>query len=350
MVKFTTPKRGSLVVTASSKGAPGVAPSPSGTFTTRKTHARSLTASEPAHASPSPWRLEWLIAAHFMLVSALSRCGWQHVVVDGLMLATLAWGTAGRRFMVAMLPVWIVAVLYGDILPEALRLRGSIHIADLYEYELIWFGVPTAVGRVIPCDLFLDRHWPLVDLICGLVYVGYQLLLVLFAGFVFFFHERSLFDRLLRVYFLVHVMGFATYVLFPAAPPWYVEKFGLGPVNLQAASDPAGLARLDVLLGMPLAATMYGLSSNVFGAMPSLHMAMATLFPLFGRHLGKGWSIGGAGMAVLFAFGAVYFRHHYVLDLIVGITYTLIAAAIVEAVTSARSPHRPSDSGEPSPL
>ena len=57
------------------------------------------------------------------------------------------------------------AVIYGDVLPTALEYRGPIHVADLYQAELRWFGVPTVSGRVILCDFFREHHWPAVDVI-----------------------------------------------------------------------------------------------------------------------------------------------------------------------------------------
>jgi membrane-associated phospholipid phosphatase len=92
---------------------------------------------------------------------------------------------------------------------------------------------------------------------------------------------------------------------------------------LDAASSPAGLARMDALLGVPLAASFYSQSANVFGAMPSLHCAYATLvawmvFPLRGA---LRWAT--LAFALSMVFSAVYLRHHYILDVLAGIVLAI---------------------------
>jgi membrane-associated phospholipid phosphatase len=87
---------------------------------------------------------------------------------------------------------------------------------------------------------------------------------------------------------------------------------------LDWASSRAGHARLDALLGLPLSAKFYAGSSEVFGAMPSLHVSYATLAAL------TSWPLGGyprvltALFACDIAFSAVYLRHHYLLDVLAG--------------------------------
>ena len=49
---------------------------------------------------------------------------------------------------------------------------------------------------------------------------------------------------------LLNVMAVATFILYPAAPPWYVEKYGLGPAVLNTSPSVAGAARIDQLLGI----------------------------------------------------------------------------------------------------
>src|SRR6185369_12672058 len=133
--------------------------------------------------------------------------------------------------------------------------------------------------------------------------------------------EPARLSRLMWTYMLAHFAGFATWVLYPAAPPWYVEIHGLGPALPDALSNAAGLARLDQILGVHLVQGLYGRSANVFGAMPSLHLAAPTVFLCIAAGMGRAWFTGASLFAAIMAFGAVYFRHHYILDVAAGAGY-----------------------------
>jgi membrane-associated phospholipid phosphatase len=105
-----------------------------------------------------------------------------------------------------------------------------------------------------------------------------------------------------------------------------VDAFGKGSAILSTPSNPAGLARLDQLIGLPIASTFYSGSANVFGAMPSLHVAYATIvawvvFPLKGK-----LRVATLLFAVSMAFSAVYLRHHYILDVLAGLVLAVPVA------------------------
>jgi membrane-associated phospholipid phosphatase len=117
---------------------------------------------------------------------------------------------------------------------------------------------------------------------------------------------------------VANLLGWLIWMLYPAAPPWYVDRYGTGPAVLDAVSDPGGLVRLDSLLDLPLAKTFYAQSANVFGAMPSLHTCYATLIALLSWPLGGWLRVSTMGFAVGLAFSALYLRHHYLLDVLAG--------------------------------
>ena len=124
----------------------------------------------------------------------------------------------------------------------------------------------------------------------------------------------------------MNLVGFATYYVYPAAPPWYVADYGLGPANMAARSSPAGAARWDALTGIHYFQGFYGRSADVFGAIPSLHVSYPLLTFLHGRELRKRWlDAASFTLFALVAFAAVYLNHHYVLDVLLGVLYTLVA-------------------------
>ncbi len=127
---------------------------------------------------------------------------------------------------------------------------------------------------------------------------------------------------------LLNLLAFATWVLYPAAPPWYVDQYGLGPVVLDAPSSAAGLSRLDDVLGIGIVKGYYAQSVNVFGAMPSVHVAVPTLVACVTAGMGWRWFLPALLFLGLMAFGAVYFQHHYVLDVLAGLAYGVLSYAL----------------------
>ncbi len=148
------------------------------------------------------------------------------------------------------------------------------------------------------------------------------------AAWLFFF-DRLRLPKLIWGFLLLNLAGFATWVLFPAAPPWYVEQYGLGPVVLDAPSSAAGLLRLDDVLGLSLVHDYYAQSVNVFGAMPSVHVAVPTLIACVMAGMGWRWYLPALVFLGLMAFGAVYFQHHYVIDVLAGLSYGLASYGVV---------------------
>lgn len=141
-------------------------------------------------------------------------------------------------------------------------------------------------------------------------------------------------SKIMWSFLFVNILGYSTYYWYPAAPPWYVADYGLGPANMAALPSAAGCLRFDEILGTNLFSEMYGRSLDTFGAIPSLHIAYPLLSILFAFKLGA-LRIFSILFFILMLFSAVYLNHHYILDLIVGAIYTLIVYILINI--SARS-------------
>ncbi|KAL7748898.1 hypothetical protein RI367_005811 [Sorochytrium milnesiophthora] len=77
-------------------------------------------------------------------------------------------------------------------------------------------------------------------------------------------------------------LGVLIQMMFPTAPPWYIEKYGIDSTpSYDTVGDPAGLARIDTYFNMTMYHDMFRHSPVVFGAFPSLHSAFATSIALF---------------------------------------------------------------------
>jgi inositol phosphorylceramide synthase catalytic subunit len=273
----------------------------------------------------------------------------EHLALAALLFA-LTWGGEGsRRFMATHAPFVAVGLVY-----DMSRLffingrRGGIHVGDLWAAERALFGFDTAGGRVAFADVVAAHPHPALDLLCGAVYLLY--IAQVFATTSYLFFRKSPRAARLGVAFAIaNVIGWAVWLLWPAAPPWYVDRYGVGPAVLSAASDPAGASRFDALLGVHVFSGYYSRAANVFGAMPSLHVAYATLPALVVWPLGGALRVATVAWALLMAFSAVYFRHHYVLDALAGAAVAVAAeraarAALGLAGSRAKQPLQPAPS------
>ena len=124
-------------------------------------------------------------------------------------------------------------------------------------------------------------------------------------------------------FFWLNVLGYTTYYWYAAAPPWYVAAHGLGPAKLDVAASSAGCARFDLLLGTHFFSEMYGRAADVFGAIPSLHVAYPLLTVFYAFRFGAARTF-TVVFYLLMCFSAVYLNHHYILDILWGSVYALL--------------------------
>jgi len=308
------------------------------------------TANPPEPADPTRWR--WVALAlfpgHVLFTALFLDLRGEHVVLNGAMLA-LAWvGPRSRRAGLLLLPFWLVGVVY-DASKLLAAFKGAIHVGDVYALELSLFPVAGPDGTITPAEYFATHNGPVADLATGFAYMVYVLEPPLLALLLALRKHRRRAAWLGWGFLLVNVAGLATQVVWPVAPPWYVMDHGLGPAILDAAPSAAGAARFDALTGLGYFAAFYSRNANIFGAMPSLHAAYPVLCLAVVAPLGGRWSVPAALFAALVAFAAVYLQHHYVIDVVAGVTYAVATYALLHAVRrAARAFHPPAVAPAPS--
>lgn len=281
----------------------------------------------PATFNFARWRLVGVVSMPLYLVWTHIFIGLrpEHFVFTIAFMLLFGLNKKTAWFAYLVLPFLLVGIGY-----ENLRLimdwRPEIHVADLYNTELALFGINTATGPVIPPLFFKTHNHPILDFITGLTYLLYLAETFIFGIYLVFKAPKKL-AFITWGFFLLNLVGWITWIVWPAAPPWYVDKYGMGPADLAAPGDPAGAARFDALFGINLFHSFYARNGNVFGAMPSLHCAYPTLVALVAWPMGKKLRI----FTILFAgtmyFSAMYLQHHYALDVIAGITYAITVFA-----------------------
>jgi len=239
-------------------------------------------------------------------------------------------------------------VLFGAVY-HLLRLAGplvvahGVHVAGPYWFDKWAFGVGGLGTRLSMNELFAVHHWPLIDFITGCAYLSYIYAVVGFAVFIGIVDRTAAGDRRCRAlgwtFLGVNLAGYATYLAYPVAPPWYVAGHGLGPVEANAAASPAALLRWDAMLGVPYFQRFYSHASDVFGAMPSMHCAYPMLLLLFALELRRPVLVGAiAAFQLLMCFSAVYLQHHYVSDVIAGICYATAGYAVARLIAQGPLP------------
>jgi inositol phosphorylceramide synthase catalytic subunit len=194
---------------------------------------------------------------------------------------------------------------------------NPVHISDLYDFEKSIFGINTEGGILTPNEYFRANHTPFGDVFTAFFYVNWMPIPLIF-GIYLFFKNKPLLLNFSATFFFVNLLGFIVYYTYPAAPPWYMEQFG-NTFHQNTPSNAAGLLNFDKLFGITFFQNLYQKNSNVFAAMPSMHSAFPVVCFLCGLQVKKRWlNILFGIFALGIWFSAIYTRHHYITDVVVG--------------------------------
>jgi hypothetical protein len=281
-----------------------------------------------------------LAVAYVALMARLGTTSVSHWVLGAIAVALPVLPARARDVLRDAIPFVLFAAIYDALGLVRVHVAASgVHTFWPYWLDRALFGVPSIVGPLSLNEVFARHHWAAVDLVAGLVYLAYIYVVAICAVFLGVVDRSPAGRRRLRAlgwtFLGVNLAAFATYVLLPVAPPWYVATHGFGPVDVNAAASPAALVRWDTLTGIPYFASFYSRSSDVFGAMPSMHCAYPTLLLLYVAELRRPRLL--AAMVVfqlLTCFSAVYLQHHYVLDVLAGTSYALAGYRLERWLTS----------------
>jgi inositol phosphorylceramide synthase catalytic subunit len=263
---------------------------------------------------------------------------WENAVVLGTVVGLFVTGPRTKKLFLGAYPLGLVGVLY-----DTMRLVKNVgvspervHLCDLRSAEMALFGVRMNGERVTLHDWFIAHPSAPLDAVCAVPYATFLFVCVGLAVWLYF-RDYSRMVRFGWCFLALNVAGFVTYHLYPAAPPWYYHSHGYAIDLAAGASEGPALARVDARLGIPYFAGMYGRSSDVFGAMPSLHAAYALLVVL------EGWPVlvptlrvASVAFFLLMCVSAVYLDHHWVLDVVAGCAYAASVVVTARALSRAR--------------
>lgn len=306
--------------------------------------APPVTAPTAATLAPPPPSREWLFPSRTMprrawppllglayvcAVAALGGLTREHVLLGSLGFLDL-YNEKSRLFLRTFFPFILTGAIFDSMRYFYVPLvDGRVHTWEPYLFERTWFGVG---GRTLN-ELFLERHWAGLDLVCGFAYLFYVAEYIFVAIFVFV-RGRDDHARTFGICFLVvNVMGWITYFAYPAAPPWYVMQHGFGPARMDVGMNAAAALRFDALVGVSFFGRLYGRGFTTFGAIPSLHAAYPFVAAILAFRASElRWArVPATLFFLLICLSAVYLQHHYVIDLLVAAVYGAVAVLLVAA-------------------
>lgn len=281
----------------------------------------------PAADLKRRWWVPAIGLAYIALIGVLGGLRGDHVML-GMLGFLDVYNHRTRSFLRTFLPFIATGAVY-----DSMRyfywtgIEGRVHIAAPYELDRSVFGV----GGMTLNEYFALHHWPVADLLTGFAYLTFVGEYLGLAMLLWFRNITGPALAFARAFFVVNVMGFVTYFIYPAAPPWYVAQYGFGPAQTHITPNPAAAHRFDDLLGTHFFDDVYGKGIDVYGAIPSLHAAYPFMAVVFAFTIPQlRWArIPTLLFALLMCFSAVYLQHHYVIDIALGFIYATVALLIV---------------------
>jgi inositol phosphorylceramide synthase catalytic subunit len=265
------------------------------------------------------WSCFWL---------ARGKVRWDHLAFM-LLAGGLAYTSErSKRLFLCLVPVAFVGILY-----DAMRFvqnvglsLESVHNCDLRELEVTLFGYVSNGQRFTLHDFAQAHATSALDVLFAIPYGAFLYVVVGYAIYLLVRHYPSA-HRFTWGFFVLNLLGFATYHLYPAAPPWYYHSHGC-LVDLAAKASPGpNLLRVDATMGIEYFTGFYGRSSDVFGAVPSLHVAYPLLMCIEGwRMVRLPARVALVAFYIWMCSAAVYLDHHWVIDIVLGSLYTVVVA------------------------
>jgi membrane-associated phospholipid phosphatase len=224
---------------------------------------------------------------------------------------------AGRAFLHDFAPCLALLLIYKRLRTPANELLGlEVNVQNLIAWEK-WIGGGTLPNYAVQTHLWNQVYTPLLDGLTNFFYLFHFLWPLILAALLWQ-QARPAFRAYTAGLIVLSYAALITYVVFPAAPPWWATYYGYLP------DQPVSLSHY-----VTSAEQMARYSANPVAAMPSLHTAYPTFIALVAL-----WGWGRRALPILalplvVAFSTVYLGHHYVIDALGGALYSLVTFVAV---------------------
>ena len=238
-----------------------------------------------------------------------------------LVVTAFAWRASSRRYLLDFAPFVLIVLSYSCLRGLADDFSPfEVHAADLLSWERALFGglVPAAYLQE---KLQRTSVASVLNFLCPALYMTHFVVPFVLVPLVWYF-KRERYWRFVVGAALLSYAGLLTYVLFPAAPPWWAYKYGLMP---ESVVNPGSFRFFKTFLSF---------SPNPVAAMPSLHAAFPTFAALAAVHLWGRKALPLAALPLGVCFSAVYLGQHYVIDLVAGVLYAWASYRVTLGATA----------------
>lgn len=243
------------------------------------------------------------------------------------------------RLLIDWLPLALLFIAY-DYSRQASRWLGvTVHSTFQIHFDEALFGKPLLTVQL---QHWLHqsqavRSWEYAPYV---VYMTHFFLALVIAALLWRFSYRR-FRQFRAQLVALFTLGFLTYVLYPADPPWIVsQKLHRLPTIYRVVFE------VWKKLGLHTAGSVLE-HGNEFGnqlaAVPSMHAAVTLFLCLFFWREARWWLRVLMVLYVLaMAFTLVYSGEHYVFDVVVGWLYAVLVVAAARLLAAMRRRERPS--------
>jgi len=237
----------------------------------------------------------------------------------------------GISFLRDWLPFVALLLGYEMLRGFAATTSFKVHIEDIVAAERLLFFGNTATEFLQ--DLFYRPErvsW--YDIAASVIYF-LHFPLPLIVGFFLWLRRKAEYYKFVTALLLLSFAAFLTYLLFPAAPPWYAANVGA----LNGVYKIINLTIDQIGWTWNLSSYYSQLNPNPVAAIPSLHSAYPVLVFLALRRYSQRLAWVFSLYPILVWLAIVYTGEHYVVDIIPGVIYALVAYYLVYHFTQVKN-------------
>ena len=283
---------------------------------------------------PQLWQIIGMLAliAYFGILNVTNGFAQRHLFLGIVVFGILISGKdRARQFLIDWVPLLLFWVVYDLLRAIALDLLFRVQLHTPYNFDIFFFG--WMFGGKVPAHWLTDWYkahdgetLPLVIFTyCSFVYTVHFMIFPLYMLIQWINRRREIFYIFSISFALLHLATVITYIVYPAAPPWYIYDY-------KFAAPTAEYAKLIANVPHGLLQSLWRVSPNYFAAVPSLHGAYPTMLLLLLRK--KSRLVIGILVFYLAStwFATLFLNHHFIFDLLVGAAYALGCVLLTEKV------------------
>lgn len=321
--------------------------------------------------SSNRWKVYvlFIVLGYFVLINQFLHIRPDHIFLALIVFSFVLGKERGKRFLIDWSPFILFWIAYDMMRGVADSIRGFINVKGPYFGEMFcFFGkIPAFMFQAMqdymnsPPFLALERlFWQpffgwnftnaalihfqdlargsilrsLIDVYAANFYTAH-FATPLLLGWIFWHtvEDRKMFYRFVYTLTTLNILALVTFMVYPAAPPWYVMKQGLMQPDMSfnyGAFSAGALINVDNIMRVKFFTTLWdNFNANHFAAIPSLHGAYPIVISLFGYMKFRKKPVLWALYPISTWFSAVYLNQHYVIDLIIGGMYIVAAYFLV---------------------